>query len=171
MIIEAVERLFARAGDLDGLQVVVSAGGTREPIDPVRFIGNRSSGKMAWRSPKVPRPRGRHVDRGRQSVPRHAASTWSTQLRGEHAPGGAARCILRGCAGHGGGGCRFRTQAGQQPQGSSATAATCGSIWSRTPTSSPSRRDAATRVRSWSFAAESKPEANALSKLLTRGST
>ncbi len=33
-------------GDLEGLRVVVSAGGTREPIDPVRFIGNRSSGKQ-----------------------------------------------------------------------------------------------------------------------------
>ncbi len=32
--------------DLDGLTVVVSAGGTREPIDPVRFIGNRSSGRQ-----------------------------------------------------------------------------------------------------------------------------
>jgi phosphopantothenoylcysteine decarboxylase / phosphopantothenate---cysteine ligase len=45
-IVEAVERLFEHAGDLDGLRVLVSAGGTREPIDPVRFIGNRSSGKM-----------------------------------------------------------------------------------------------------------------------------
>jgi phosphopantothenoylcysteine decarboxylase/phosphopantothenate--cysteine ligase len=34
------------AGDLAGLRVVVSAGGTREPIDPVRFIGNRSSGRQ-----------------------------------------------------------------------------------------------------------------------------
>ncbi|MFI8633960.1 bifunctional phosphopantothenoylcysteine decarboxylase/phosphopantothenate--cysteine ligase CoaBC [Microbacterium sp. NPDC077663] len=34
------------AGDLAGLQVVVSTGGTREPIDPVRYIGNRSSGKQ-----------------------------------------------------------------------------------------------------------------------------
>ena len=32
--------------DLTGLRVVVTAGGTREPIDPVRFIGNRSSGKQ-----------------------------------------------------------------------------------------------------------------------------
>ena len=30
----------------DGLRVLVTAGGTREPIDPVRFIGNRSSGRM-----------------------------------------------------------------------------------------------------------------------------
>jgi len=36
----------ARAGDLDGLRLVVSLGGTREPLDPVRFVGNRSSGKQ-----------------------------------------------------------------------------------------------------------------------------
>ncbi|MEV5072068.1 bifunctional phosphopantothenoylcysteine decarboxylase/phosphopantothenate--cysteine ligase CoaBC [Microbacterium sp. LMI12-1-1.1] len=35
-----------RPADLDGLRVVVSAGGTREPIDPVRYIGNRSSGRQ-----------------------------------------------------------------------------------------------------------------------------
>ncbi|MGI6458728.1 MAG: phosphopantothenoylcysteine decarboxylase [Candidatus Hydrogenedentales bacterium] len=32
--------------DLAGLSVVLTAGGTREPIDPVRYIGNQSSGKM-----------------------------------------------------------------------------------------------------------------------------
>lgn len=36
----------AGGGDLDGTRILVSAGGTREPIDPVRFIGNRSSGKQ-----------------------------------------------------------------------------------------------------------------------------
>ncbi len=36
------------AGLLDGLQVVVTAGPTREPIDPVRFVSNRSSGKMGF---------------------------------------------------------------------------------------------------------------------------
>jgi len=34
------------AGDLSGLRVLVTAGGTREPIDPVRFLGNRSSGRQ-----------------------------------------------------------------------------------------------------------------------------
>lgn len=34
------------AGDLAGLRVVVTAGGTREPLDPVRFLGNRSSGRQ-----------------------------------------------------------------------------------------------------------------------------
>jgi phosphopantothenoylcysteine decarboxylase/phosphopantothenate--cysteine ligase len=36
----------ARVGDLEGVRLVVSAGGTREPLDPVRFIGNRSTGKQ-----------------------------------------------------------------------------------------------------------------------------
>jgi phosphopantothenoylcysteine decarboxylase/phosphopantothenate--cysteine ligase len=42
----AAEVLAGVAGDMKGLRVLVSAGGTREPIDPVRFIGNRSSGKQ-----------------------------------------------------------------------------------------------------------------------------
>jgi phosphopantothenoylcysteine decarboxylase/phosphopantothenate--cysteine ligase len=36
------------AGTLEGVRAVVTAGGTREPIDPVRFIGNRSSGKQGY---------------------------------------------------------------------------------------------------------------------------
>jgi phosphopantothenoylcysteine decarboxylase/phosphopantothenate--cysteine ligase len=60
-ILEAVERLFVRAGALEGLQVVVSAGGTREPLDPVRFIGNRSSGKMGAAIAEAARDRGASV--------------------------------------------------------------------------------------------------------------
>ena len=60
-IVDAVERLFERAGDLEGLRVVVSAGGTREPIDPVRFIGNRSSGKMGTAIAEAARDRGATV--------------------------------------------------------------------------------------------------------------
>ncbi len=49
-IVAAVEAALAGAtpvaADLAGLSVLVTAGGTREPIDPVRFIGNRSSGKQ-----------------------------------------------------------------------------------------------------------------------------
>ncbi len=37
-----------RTKDLEGLTVLVTAGGTREPLDPVRFIGNRSSGRMGF---------------------------------------------------------------------------------------------------------------------------
>jgi len=40
--------LAQREGDMRGLKVMVTAAGTREPIDPVRFVGNRSSGKMGY---------------------------------------------------------------------------------------------------------------------------
>lgn len=43
---DAVPGAAAPSGDLHGLRVVVSAGGTREALDPVRFLGNRSSGKQ-----------------------------------------------------------------------------------------------------------------------------
>jgi phosphopantothenoylcysteine decarboxylase/phosphopantothenate--cysteine ligase len=45
-IIEALERLLALRRDLAGERVLVTSGPTREPIDPVRYISNRSSGKM-----------------------------------------------------------------------------------------------------------------------------
>jgi phosphopantothenoylcysteine decarboxylase / phosphopantothenate---cysteine ligase len=45
-ILAAIERVLGRSHDLTGRRVVVTAGGTQEPIDPVRFIGNRSSGLM-----------------------------------------------------------------------------------------------------------------------------
>ena len=45
-LLAELERLAASSGPWDGLRVLVTAGGTREPIDPVRFVGNRSSGRM-----------------------------------------------------------------------------------------------------------------------------
>jgi phosphopantothenoylcysteine decarboxylase/phosphopantothenate--cysteine ligase len=45
-IVAAALALAGRSGDLAGKRIVVTAGGTREPLDPVRFIGNRSSGKQ-----------------------------------------------------------------------------------------------------------------------------
>jgi phosphopantothenoylcysteine decarboxylase / phosphopantothenate---cysteine ligase len=46
-ILETLEGLLTRAGgSMDGLRVLVTAGGTREPIDSVRYVGNRSSGRM-----------------------------------------------------------------------------------------------------------------------------
>ena len=47
-IVAAAAGVLAPIRDLAGLTVIVSAGGTREPIDPVRFIGNRSSGKQGY---------------------------------------------------------------------------------------------------------------------------
>ncbi len=100
-IVDAVERA-ASPRDLDGLAVLVTAGGTREPIDPVRFIANRSSGKQGhalaprpharrcarspWSPPSTGRPgrcrpgpgrdRSRDAGRGRAPRPRPTSSSW-----------------------------------------------------------------------------------------------
>src|SRR5262249_34788641 len=47
-IVEALRRLLVSTRDLAGERVLVTAGPTREPIDPVRYISNRSSGKMGY---------------------------------------------------------------------------------------------------------------------------
>lgn len=60
-ILDAVHRTLARAADLSGLRILVSAGATREPIDPVRFISNRSSGKMGVALAEAARARGAAV--------------------------------------------------------------------------------------------------------------
>ncbi len=48
--------------DLVGRRVVVSAGGTREHLDPVRFLGNRSSGKQGWAIARAAQARGAEVE-------------------------------------------------------------------------------------------------------------
>jgi phosphopantothenoylcysteine decarboxylase/phosphopantothenate--cysteine ligase len=54
-------RELLASGPLQGLQVVLTAGPTREPIDPVRFIGNRSSGKMGYALARAFRDAGAEV--------------------------------------------------------------------------------------------------------------
>jgi phosphopantothenoylcysteine decarboxylase/phosphopantothenate--cysteine ligase len=51
----------ALAHDLTGYRVLISAGGTREPLDPVRYLGNRSSGKQGWALARVAAARGADV--------------------------------------------------------------------------------------------------------------
>lgn len=53
--------VLGRAGDLAGRRLVVTAGGTEEPIDPVRVITNRSSGKMGFAIAEAARDRGADV--------------------------------------------------------------------------------------------------------------
>lgn len=63
-IYEVCRRVLARgvaAPDLAGRHVVVSAGGTREPLDPVRFLGNRSSGKQGHALARTAAARGARV--------------------------------------------------------------------------------------------------------------
>ncbi|MFA5317770.1 MAG: bifunctional phosphopantothenoylcysteine decarboxylase/phosphopantothenate--cysteine ligase CoaBC [Dehalococcoidales bacterium] len=60
-LLAVVEQVLGRDGDLAGRHIVVTAGGTREPIDPVRFISNRSSGKMGYALAEAARNRGAEV--------------------------------------------------------------------------------------------------------------
>lgn len=60
-IVEAARGIMARTALLRGTRVVVTAGGTREPLDPVRYIGNRSSGQMGYEVARAALDGGAHV--------------------------------------------------------------------------------------------------------------
>src|SRR5258707_14386521 len=60
-IVEAAEGMLRPAGTLLGRRIVVSAGPTYEDIDPVRYVGNRSSGRMGYAIAAAARARGAHV--------------------------------------------------------------------------------------------------------------
>ena len=60
-IFEAIHEMLARSGSWAGRRVLVTAGPTREPLDPVRFLSNRSSGKMGYALAEAARLRGAAV--------------------------------------------------------------------------------------------------------------
>jgi phosphopantothenoylcysteine decarboxylase/phosphopantothenate--cysteine ligase len=60
-IISRFDKVTGQVQDLKGVKVLVTAGGTREPIDPVRFIGNRSSGKQGISIAQAAKNRGAQV--------------------------------------------------------------------------------------------------------------
>src|SRR5688572_2579339 len=60
-IVEVVSAMLARSRDLKGRRLLVTAGPTVEDIDPVRFLGNRSSGKMGFAIARAARSRGADV--------------------------------------------------------------------------------------------------------------
>lgn len=60
-IIDNLRATLGHKGDLQGRRIVVTAGGTQEPIDPVRFIANHSSGKMGYALAEEARDRGARV--------------------------------------------------------------------------------------------------------------
>jgi phosphopantothenoylcysteine decarboxylase/phosphopantothenate--cysteine ligase len=90
-IVAAVHRVLTPPS-LAGRRVVVSAGGTREPIDPVRYISNRSSGKQGYAIAEVAAERGakvtlvttvdRPVPRGVDIVPVETAAEMLDAMRG-----------------------------------------------------------------------------------------
>jgi len=60
-IIGGIRQVLEGGGDLAGKHIVVTAGGTQEPIDPVRYISNRSSGKMGYALVEAARDRGAKI--------------------------------------------------------------------------------------------------------------
>ena len=60
-ILNAIYQVLGRRGDLSGKEIIISAGGTREPIDLARYISNRSSGKMGYAIAEAARDRGATV--------------------------------------------------------------------------------------------------------------
>jgi phosphopantothenoylcysteine decarboxylase / phosphopantothenate---cysteine ligase len=60
-ILGTISLVLARNGNLAGKSIVITAGGTQEPIDPVRYISNRSSGKMGYAIAQAARDRGAKV--------------------------------------------------------------------------------------------------------------
>jgi phosphopantothenoylcysteine decarboxylase/phosphopantothenate--cysteine ligase len=60
-IVAAAEQILRPTGPLRGARVLITAGPTREALDPVRFVGNRSSGKMGYALASVARGRGADV--------------------------------------------------------------------------------------------------------------
>jgi phosphopantothenoylcysteine decarboxylase/phosphopantothenate--cysteine ligase len=60
-IMDTIRQVLGRNEDLAGKHIVVTAGGTQEPIDPVRYVTNRSSGKMGYALAEAARDRGAKV--------------------------------------------------------------------------------------------------------------
>jgi len=60
-IVGIIKQVLGRGGDLAGKCIVVTSGGTQEPVDPVRHLGNRSSGKMGYAVAEAARDRGAKV--------------------------------------------------------------------------------------------------------------
>jgi len=60
-IIETINKTIIQSADLSGKRILITAGGTREPIDPIRFIGNRSSGKQGFALAMAAASRGAQV--------------------------------------------------------------------------------------------------------------
>jgi phosphopantothenoylcysteine decarboxylase / phosphopantothenate---cysteine ligase len=105
-ILQKLREALGPSQDLQGRRIVVTAGGTQEPIDPVRFIGNHSSGKMGYAVANAARARGASVVLivGSTALPppvgvdvRHVTSALEMQ-DAVHAAVGAADAIIMAAA-------------------------------------------------------------------------
>ena len=163
--------VLGRGGDLSERHIVVSAGGTQEPIDPVRMVANRSSGKMGYAVAEAATGPGGARDAGSRT---HGPGgpTGHRHAAGRDSPGDARRrpagLLQRGRPCYVGGGGRFPAQECGGPEGEARRGQETGPLrWSRTRTSL--RRWAGDVVKV-GFAAETEQvEANARAKLASKG--
>ncbi len=142
--------------DLAGRRVVVSAGGTREYLDPVRFLGNRSSGLMGYALARTAAARGAEVTlvAANVSLPDPAGREGRDGRDHRPAPGARRRGVRRRrCRGDGGGAGRLPPDRGVrgQDQEDRRRQAPRRSGSPRTPTSWPGspRTDPTTTSSSW----------------------
>ena len=172
VIVAALEAVLG-PDDLAGLDVLVTAGGTREPIDPVRFIGNRSSGKQGHALADEAAARGAKVTLV-TTVDRPAAAGRRGGPGGDRGRDGGRRAAAqrRGRRRrHGRRGGRLPPGRRRRQQDQEGRAGPRGHASSRPPTSSPgSRRPQAPGQILVGFAAETDDvEANAAAKLARKG--
>ncbi len=96
VIIDTIRRTLGASGDLAGKRVLVTAGGTQEAIDPVRYVTNHSSGKMGYAIAEAARDRGADVTlvttpsglrlpHGITAVPVHTAAEMLDAMREDYA--------------------------------------------------------------------------------------
>ncbi|MGH2350483.1 MAG: bifunctional phosphopantothenoylcysteine decarboxylase/phosphopantothenate--cysteine ligase CoaBC [Chloroflexota bacterium] len=98
-VLAATRLALGRRSSWDGLRVVVTAGGTQEPIDPVRYVGNRSSGKMGYAIAEAARDRGARVTliSGPSALPR----PWGVDVQAVTTTQELQRAVLAACDGAG----------------------------------------------------------------------
>lgn len=96
-VLAATRVALGRNGDLAGRRVVVTAGGTQEPLDPVRYVGNRSSGKMGFAVAEAARDRGAAVTL--ISGPTALPAPWGAEVRPVMTAEQMAAAVLDAAAG------------------------------------------------------------------------
>jgi phosphopantothenoylcysteine decarboxylase/phosphopantothenate--cysteine ligase len=96
-VIAATSVALGRGGPLAGRRVVVTAGGNHEPIDPVRFIGNRSSGRMGYAIAEAARDRGAEVTL--ITGPSALAAPWGIRVQPVETAREMERAVLAACDG------------------------------------------------------------------------
>ena len=96
-IVDSLKAVLGRRGDMAGRSIVVSAGGTQEPIDPVRVITNRSSGRMGYAIAQAARDRGARVTL--VTAPTSLADPAGVELRRVATVAEMREAVLDACAG------------------------------------------------------------------------